>query len=153
VPGQSTSGPPKVTSSSGAPPQLLNELPSDRPDRFDAVVLPSPAKALDERAAQRALQTIEAGQERPQTQRAALEKELAQAEEQIGHPLAAVKRGKATDVLREALETERPRKQTLEAQLAGPSATPVRNTDIKQVMHGLRGRLKDVRALLGRHVP
>jgi hypothetical protein len=116
-------------------------------------VLPSPAKALDERAAQRALQTIEAGQERPQTQRAALEKELAQAEEQIGHPLAAVKRGKATDVLREALENERPRKQTLEAQLAGPGANPVRNTDTKQVMHGLRGRLKDVRALLGRHVP
>jgi hypothetical protein len=55
--------------------------------------------------------------------------------------------------LREALETERPRKQTLEAQLAGPGANPLRNTDTKQVMHGLRGRLKNVRALLGRHVP
>jgi hypothetical protein len=125
-------------------------------DRLDAVVLQSLAEALDERilerAAQKALQTAKEGQEPPLQQRMALEKELAQAEEQIAHLVTAVKRGKATDVLLESLEAEQARKQVLQLQLAGLTVKPVA-ADTGRIMQDLRKRLVDVRGLLGRHVP
>jgi hypothetical protein len=127
-------------------------------DVLDSAILHSLHEVLDgrilEEAVQRALEKIRTEETQFPDQELALNRELSLIETRLRHLVEAIARGQGSDSVYASLHAEEARKKVLVGQLAElNSLGNVASLDAKALAQNLRGRIKEMRALLGRHVP
>ncbi|HEX3203773.1 MAG TPA: hypothetical protein VHQ67_03405 [Nitrospiraceae bacterium] len=127
-------------------------------DILDSALLHSLREALDERileeGVQRALKKIRTDETQFSDRELALNRELSLVETRLRHLVEAIARGQGSDSLFASLREEEARKKVVVGQLADlNNLGNVTSLDAKALVRNLRRRLRDMKALLARHVP
>ena len=105
-------------------------------------------------AVERALTQLRAGQARDVRRKSEIECELSQVETHISNMVDAIKRAKATESLLAGLDSEESRKKALldERSRLG-ELEKMQSLETHKVANELSARFRDVKTLLGRHIP
>ncbi|MDE3242652.1 MAG: hypothetical protein KGO52_08060 [Nitrospirota bacterium] len=102
----------------------------------------------------RALEKIRSERIQFPDRRVAIERELSLIETRLHHLVEAVAQGKGTDFVFDSLRSEEARKKALARQLAELNDFEnIASLDAKVLARNLQAKIKDVKALLGRHTP
>jgi hypothetical protein len=124
----------------------------------DDVVLDAIRDTLDMRvielAVEKALARLRSGEERHRERRIALGRELSLTDERLGRLVGALVSGGPLDTLIAEMKDQEERKKRLVTELEGlTKAEEVASLDAEKIKTELQDRVRDVKALLGRHTP